>query len=116
MKKCTNCGHTQEDGKFCGKCGSPIDPNTGICPKCNFQNTVEKQDQTEVKKVNTKMPKTEKKVLTPEEKAKKKEDKSKKQAFKKMITPVAVQEEQIDQKELEEVRKRYKEWTEGDKS
>lgn len=49
-------------------------------------------------------------------KAKKKEDKSKKQAFKKMITPVAVQEEQIDQKELEEVRKRYKEWTEGDKS
>ena len=24
MKKCTNCGHTQEDGKFCGKCGSPL--------------------------------------------------------------------------------------------
>ena len=29
---------------------------------------------------------------------------------------VADLSEQIDQKELEEVRKRYKEWTEGDKS
>ncbi len=22
-------------GNFCGKCGTPIDPNTGICPNCN---------------------------------------------------------------------------------
>lgn len=24
MKKCTQCGFEQEDGKFCGKCGSPL--------------------------------------------------------------------------------------------
>ena len=23
---CVNCGHSQEIGKFCGKCGSPLNP------------------------------------------------------------------------------------------
>ncbi|KUF35482.1 MULTISPECIES: zinc ribbon domain-containing protein [Lysinibacillus] len=25
MKNCLTCGHSQEDGKFCGKCGTPLE-------------------------------------------------------------------------------------------
>lgn len=29
--------------KFCGKCGSPVDPATGVCTSCGFVNTVKKE-------------------------------------------------------------------------
>ena len=32
--------------KFCGKCGSPLDPSTGLCPKCDMDKAPKKPGNT----------------------------------------------------------------------
>lgn len=63
--------------KFCGKCGSPLDENTGLCPQCDKEiiNTASHPDDTSDKKSD----KTEMKA-----------DKKKSKAKKVCITVVAV--------------------------
>ncbi len=48
MKKCTNCGHIQEDGKFCGKCGSVLQPEAAELQAANPEGQqVKTESQTE---------------------------------------------------------------------
>jgi len=66
--------------QFCTKCGSPLNPDTGLCPVCAKQNTPEQKpagnaQPPQNEKFSIEKAKAEKAVKAAEEKAKKKEEK-----------------------------------------
>ncbi|QQP13151.1 zinc ribbon domain-containing protein [Lysinibacillus agricola] len=46
MKNCLTCGHTQDDGKFCGKCGTPFE-NAALEQAATINSMSDEQPQSQ---------------------------------------------------------------------
>lgn len=62
-------------GKFCTKCGTPVDEATGLCPKCTQQRVCNETENAPSSRFDTEKSKAENAVRVAEEKFKKKEEK-----------------------------------------